>query len=125
MPAILGHLTLSVTDVQRSRAFYRELLDAEELFSGEDRIGPFSVMATPTLRLGLRAHAGGGGHFDPRRTGLDHLGFHIAADDLDPWRRRLVEVGASPPEVVVDEWGTHLTAHDPDGIPIEFFAPGA
>ena len=124
MPAILGHLTLSVTDVARSRAFYLTLLDAEELFSGEDEIGPFSVMATPSLRLGLRAHVGGGGRFDPRRTGLDHVGFHVAPDELDHWRRRLIEVDASTPDVVVDEWGTHLTAHDPDGIPIEFFAPG-
>lgn len=123
MSAILGHLTLSVTDVARSRAFYTGLLGAVELFSGEDEIGPFSVLATPTLRLGLRAHAGRLAGFDPRNTGLDHLAFHVEADELDGWRERMVEAGASPPDVVTDSWGIHLTARDPDGIAIEFFAP--
>ncbi|WP_187352059.1 VOC family protein [Allosaccharopolyspora coralli] len=105
MSAILGHLTLSVTDVARSRVFYTRLLGAEELFSGEDEIGRFSVLATPRLRLGLRAHAGGLDRFDPRNVGLDHLAFHVAADELDGWRERLVEAGASPPNSVTDTWG--------------------
>jgi catechol-2,3-dioxygenase len=79
------------------------------------------------LVISLTAHEGTpGGRFDERRVGLDHLS--IACEDraeVEAWERHLNELGVEHGELVDAGYGHVLTSRDPDGIPVEFFAPAA
>lgn len=121
----VGHVALTVTDVERSTEFYNRLFDTETLFSGEDATGPLTVCASSVAMFGLRSHPGSvqDDRFDPARVGLDHLGFHVAdRQQLEAWQARLDEQGISHSGIVEDEFGLHLNAKDPDNIALEFFA---
>src|SRR3954447_24026579 len=90
------HLRLTVTDVDRSRAFYTQVLGFDVALEGPPEDDPDGVVAD-TLQggvvltnagvlIGLRpvdaTHAGD--RFDPFRVGLDHLSFAVdSRADLD------------------------------------------
>lgn len=142
-PLSLGtphHIRLTVTDVERSRAFYTGILGFEVAVDeappeGED----FHEEITETLQggvvltnagvlIGLRpvdaAHAGD--RFDPFRVGLDHLSFNLET-------RAALEAAAG----LLDEHGVEhgpvrdlaplglcfLAFFDPDGMALELTAP--
>jgi uncharacterized glyoxalase superfamily protein PhnB len=44
-------------------------------------------------------------------------------DELQAWRRRLVEQGIEHSEVLHEFYGSGLAFRDPDGIALEFFSP--
>lgn len=121
----IGHLTLTVTDVERSAGFYTRLFGGRLLHAGEDAVGPFAVVAGPSLRIGFRRHrtTEPGDCFRPARVGLDHIGIDVGgAEQLRGWLSRLDELGVPHSGIVEDPWGLHLNAVDPDGIALEFFA---
>jgi glyoxylase I family protein len=120
----VGHIALTVTDVQRSADFYSRLFDAETLFSGEDDVGPLTICASPAVMFGFRMHksTGAADRFDPARVGLDHFGIHVAdREQLEAWQARLNEQGVMNSGIVEDQYGLHLNAKDPDNIALEFF----
>ena len=58
-------------------------------------------------------------------TGVQHLAFAIAADDLDRWRRHLQALGLPvESEVTWPRGGTSLYLRDPDGHSLELLTPG-
>src|SRR5918911_109189 len=83
------HVRLTVTDVERSRAFYTQVLgfgvaldgppedDADGIVA--DTLQGGVVLVNAGVMIGLRpvdaAHAGD--RFDPFRVGLDHLSFSV------------------------------------------------
>ena len=80
MPSITGisHVDLSVTDLERSDAWYRELFGAVPLFGGRnDDHGldvRYIVEPNSMVIIGLEQHdANEGSAFDECRVGLDHL----------------------------------------------------
>ena len=78
------------------------------------------------LVISLTAHddTTGDDRFEERRVGLDHLS--IACEDrgeVEGWERRLTELGVEHGDLVDAGYGHVLTSRDPDGIPVEFFAP--
>src|SRR6266511_2065037 len=96
VPLSLGpvhHLRLTVTDVERSRAFYTELLGFQVAMDApppagdpyhdltEDILQDGIVMANGDLLVGLRPVDAerSGDRFDPFRCGLDHLSFRVPA----------------------------------------------
>ena len=129
VPTITGvsHVDLTVTDLDRSEAFYTELLGAVPLLQGANETHGTTVRyvlhADSFLIIGLVRHdAPIDEPFDPRRVGLDHLAFNVAdRTGLDEWKARLVELGVVHSEIHEEEMWDVLAARDPDGIQIEFF----
>ena len=97
----VAHVSLTVTDLERSRRWYTELLGWEEMMAGESGSVIFAVGVLPGGQLlALRQHANGtGDKFDPRRTGLDHLSLDVgSADQLSHWERRLSTLASATPQ---------------------------
>jgi glyoxylase I family protein len=132
VPRVIGvhHLSLSVTDLERSVAFYRDVLGFERV---ADLTGPGFLRARlrhagTEFMLTLTAHEEGrGGRFDPRRPGLDHVAFWLPSpEDVDAFAVRLDERGIERSAVRVhgDPPGDSvvLPFRDPDGVQLEVFA---
>jgi glyoxylase I family protein len=121
----VAHVSLTVTDLERSKRWYAELLGWEEMMAGESGGVSFGVGMLPGGQLlALRQHADGtGDEFDPRRTGLDHLSLDVgSADQLSDWERRFVDLGVSYTPTQDMPYGHVLNFKDPDGIALELFA---
>ena len=79
------HITLTVTDVQRSREFYTTVLN----FQPVGEVGPRILFSNGSMGLVIGpapdpAHALSGDRFDENRVGLDHLSLSVSSRaDLD------------------------------------------
>jgi glyoxylase I family protein len=131
MPTITGahHLALTVTDVERSAAWYRDLLGLVSVFDGSDETVTFRVLAHPDSGwvMGVRQYTGGSrDSFDEYRTGLDHLAFGVSSrEELDDWQQELERRGISFTPAVETPIGTVVVFRDPDNIQLEFWLPMA
>ena len=119
-----GHLTLTVTDLERSADFYNRVLGSQTVMASEDQLGPFIVCMGPGFMVGLRKweETLSGDSFEFSRVGLDHMGVHVETrEELEKWVAHLAENGVDSSGIVESPFGLHLHAKDPDGIAIEFF----
>ncbi len=129
MPSITGisHVDLSVTDIEASHAWYRELLGAVPLLGGRNDAHSLDVryLMEPSsgVVIGLEQHdANPGTPFDEKRVGLDHLAFNVGSrEELDGWRARLDELGISHSGITEEEPWDVLVFRDPDNIQLELF----
>jgi glyoxylase I family protein len=133
----IHHLRLTVTDIERSRRFYTELLGfnvaAEAPASGDPKSDPSYpvlwggvVMARGNYLLGLRPVAAKGDTFDEDRVGLDHLSFSVESRAaLDEAIRLLDERHVPRGEVrELTSFGICvLPFRDPDNIQLELTSP--
>jgi glyoxylase I family protein len=136
------HLRVSVTDVDRSKAFYTGVLGFEVAVDGPPPAGDDSheeivdslqggvILVHQGVFFGLRPvdadRAAAGDCFDPLRVGLDHLSFGVPARaDLDRAVELLDEQGvAHGPIRELKALGlSFLAFFDPDGIALELSAP--
>jgi glyoxylase I family protein len=119
------HVALTVSDLPRSVAWYKDLFDAQTIFSGPDDVSEVEILMLPGERmLALRHHSDTdpSDRFNYRRVGLDHLALHCDnSQELDSWRQRLEEKGVQYSEVQESPFGYHLNLKDPDGIALELF----
>ena len=127
----LAHVAVTVTDLERSTAWYRALFGAEPVLDEDETISGFHhtvfVLAGGQL-FGLHTHPSGPSEqpFDERSTGLDHVAFSCAdRAELESWIIRLGELGVANGGIVDAHYGSGLSFRDPDGIALEFFAPPA
>jgi catechol 2,3-dioxygenase-like lactoylglutathione lyase family enzyme len=123
----ISHLDLSVSDAERSAAWYVETLGLQRLSRGDlgNRI-MIVLRHRPTgLVIGLNQHKEPQADlFDERRPGLDHVGFSVVERaELDAWEARLTELGVthSPVTDSASGSGTALVFRDPDNIQLEFW----
>ena len=136
------HIRLTVTDVERSRGFYTEVLGFQVAVEGpppaddpyhdllaENLQGGVVLMNGPLL-LGLRPadepRATAGDRFDPFRVGLDHLSFSLASRaELEAAAAAFDERGVTRGELTeLPSFGIAvLPFRDPDGIQLELAAP--
>jgi catechol 2,3-dioxygenase-like lactoylglutathione lyase family enzyme len=135
--ADLFHVGLTVADLDRSMAFYRDaagmyvlsVLDLDSEGFGRLTHNPGARLRTALLGLGsfqlqLVEYTAGGGaplDIDHRYPGAPHLSFWVV--DLDSRYERLcryadVSVTSEPVEVV--EGVRSFYVIDPDGVPVEF-----
>jgi glyoxylase I family protein len=135
----IHHLRLTVTDVERSRAFYTSLLGFDVAVESPPDDDPTAaetfkilfggvVMIRGNLLMGLRPMAASGDRFDPDRVGLDHLSFGVAShQDLEQAVRLLDEQGVRHGEITsLPSFGIDvLPFEDPDGVQLELTAPMA
>lgn len=138
----IHHIRLAVTDVQRSVAFYTEVLgfdvavdapppsDDEHHESLVDSLQGGVILMHEGIFIGLRPvdaeRATAGDRFDPLRVGLDHVSFSVPTRaDLDVAMRRLEERGVQhgPIRELVPLGLSFLAFFDPDGIALELTAP--
>ena len=130
MPAIDGahHVAFTVTNVERSSAWYCDLLGFLPVRGGDDADVSFRVLAHPASGwvLGLRQyHARAGGDFDEFRTGLDHFAFGVAdRAGLEAWEAELRRRGDITFTPIVDTpTGSVIVFRDPDGVQLELWLP--
>lgn len=123
----IAHVTLTVSDLDRSVAWYERLFDAAML--RDESPGPFR---RAVLIIGGQTAVGFHEFPDPaddlpfneRRVGLDHLAFACGSrGELVVWEARLNEFGIVNGGVVDAPYGSALSFRDPDNIALEFFAP--
>ncbi|NNH73221.1 VOC family protein [Nocardia uniformis] len=134
----IHHIRLTVTDIERSCAFYRDVLGfaiaAESSSSPDDpqvRNDPAQlyggvVFQTNGMLFGLRPVAAADDHFDSERVGLDHLSFTVSsADELSAAAARLDDADIEHGEITtLEQFGiVILSFSDPDGIHLELTAP--
>jgi len=123
----IAHVTLTVSDLERSVQWYERLFDVK-LFVDESP-GPFRravlLVGGQTL-VGLHQFPDPSDTdpFDERRIGLDHLAFACSSrSDLEAWVVRLEELGVVNGGIVDADYGSALSFRDPDHIALEFFVP--
>jgi glyoxylase I family protein len=128
MPELLTivHVSLTVSDLDRSVPWYERVFDAKLVL--DDESGPFRravlVVAGKAL-VGLQEFPDPADNlpFNERRVGLDHLAFACSSRrELEAWKARLDELGVVNGGVVDAGYGSVLSFRDPDNIALEFFA---
>ena len=128
MPRILRyhHLSLSVTDLDRSTAWYQDVLGLELTAEVEGAVFRRRRFRAPGegITLTLTRHDGAGERFDERRTGMDHVSMEVGApEDLEALRARFEELGVDHSDVRrMSSGAAMITFRDPDNIQLEVFA---
>jgi glyoxylase I family protein len=138
----IHHVRMAVTDVERSTAFYTEVLgfevavaeppptDDEHYDAIVDSLQGGVILLHQGMFFGLRPvdqeRVSAADRFDPFRVGLDHLSFQVPARaDLDAAVQLLDERGVEhgPIRELVPFGLCFLAFFDPDGIALELTAP--
>ena len=128
-----AHIRLTVTDIERSRAFYDDLFglpvavevpaDADD--ATREQLG--FLFGGVIYRLGdslFGLRPGGKDSFDEDRVGLDHVSFAVdSRAELDSAVALLDERGVRHDGLKDIGAGFILEFRDPDNIALELFAP--
>ena len=129
-PAIdgLGHIDLTVTDAERSVAWWTEVMGFRLLAEwGRPGFGGWTMAHPSGLVVTLLVHdEGDGAAFDERRVGLDHLALHVRDyGTLEEWAAHLDARGVLH-SGIQDAHGTTggplIVLRDPDNIQLELTA---
>lgn len=123
----IGHVAVTVTDLDRSREWYTRLFGSEPALD-EDAGGFYHVVYAlgGGALFGLHTHSKDNDQpdFSEFRTGLDHVAFGVGSRaDLESWEKRLDELGLAHGGIKDAPYGSGLSFRDPDNLPLEFFAP--
>ena len=124
----LTHVALTVRDLAVSVPWYEALLDAEPVLDEDtdpDMHHTVYLLGNGTL-IGLHQHETPAPDetFSEFRIGLDHVAFGVAnRQELLAWAGRLDELGIEHDAITDATYGSGVSFRDPDGIPLEFFAP--
>jgi glyoxylase I family protein len=132
MPDVSGihHVSVTVTDIERSVPWYSELLGLTKLMeeSHPDGTGYAVVLGKPdwSMCVGLHTHpTNERERFSESRTGLDHIGFMVSGRaELDAWDSKLTELGVEHSPVNDQGGYAVLVFRDPDNIQLEFMSMG-
>jgi glutathione S-transferase fosA5 len=109
----LNHLTLAVTDIERSLAFYRDILGCTVRATWAD--GAYLEAGSLWLCLSLDDKARSSPHAD-----YTHMAFSVAAEDFAPLSERLIAECVIWKEYVSEGGSTYFL--DPDGHKLEIHA---
>lgn len=130
MPTISGinHVSITVTNIERSEPWYTEVLGLTKLMKEEhpNNEGYAIVLGKPdwSMAVGLHVHpTNGRERFQESRTGLDHVGFLVAdRAELRAWETRLTELGVEHSPLNDKGGYAVLVFRDPDNVQLEFIA---
>jgi catechol 2,3-dioxygenase-like lactoylglutathione lyase family enzyme len=121
----IAHVQLTVTDMARSKPFYRrifELLEMMVLVDSDDYF--YGIGSRTGLAISPAAPGRVGETFDQRRAGLHHLCLRARArEDVDRFHALMQDLGATivhPPQEDGYAPGYYsVLVEDPDGIRLE------
>jgi glyoxylase I family protein len=117
----LHHIALTVSDLDRSAAWYHEVFGLVEQFREDSATRKAIVFSLPSgsASVGLVEHVGSGGaqHFDPTIIGLDHFAFSVRShDEMRQWAAHLDALHIRHSGPIAIPPGEILNFNDPDGI---------
>jgi glyoxylase I family protein len=134
-----SHVRLTVTDIDRSKAFYDRVFGWPVAADMSTKAGDPGVRDSPDhlyggcvyltpagLLFGLRPVAAGGQRFDSEHTGLDHVSFQVESRDALVRALEALEADGIPHGEINDLSGfgiAILSFSDPDGVHLELTAP--
>ena len=129
----IGHVRLTVTDIERSRQFYESVFGWPVLIEAPESADAATQAAMSFLFGGVIYDLGGtlvglrpvaSDRFHEDRCGLDHLAFRVASKaELDNAAKHLDDVGVDH-EPIKDIGPSYiLEFRDPDNIALELTAP--
>jgi len=115
----LEHVNLTVSDIERSIRFYRDLFGFKTRWQGHSAAGqPAAHVGDERCYVALfQAERSGRMVVDMSAVGMNHFGFVV--DDLDASREKLLGLGITPHHEADYEPGRRLYFFDPDGIEVE------
>lgn len=125
----IHHIALTVTDIERARNFYTQVLGFQLLME----LGPKTILGNNTTLLALnlaydQAQTPANDRFTENRAGLDHVSFAVASRaDLETALQTFDQHGVSHGEI--NDLGHAglpiyvLAFRDPDNIQLELTAP--
>ncbi len=120
------HLALTVTDLDRSVAWYTRLFGSDPVAIADEKVYRFAAWLQPSFAVHAFATPGDVDTFSEFRPGLDHVAFTCAdRAAIESWSGRLDDLGIAHGEIVDAWYGSGLAFRDPDNIALEFFAPPA
>jgi lactoylglutathione lyase len=116
----ISELVLEVSDLEASRAFYRDRLGFEETLYGEGREGRYWYLIGKSARLGLwtpqtgLAGGRGGAHV--------HFALDVTERQIDELLKRFTQRGIEVEGPVQLGPGRAIYVTDPDGNVVEFWS---
>jgi catechol 2,3-dioxygenase-like lactoylglutathione lyase family enzyme len=123
----LAHVAVTVSDLDRSREWYRKLFGSDPVLDEDAGSFYHVVFALDGGALfGLHTHPTPNEQpeFSEYRSGLDHVAFGVGSRaDLESWEERLNDMGITNGGIVDAPYGSGLSFRDPDNIALELFAP--
>jgi glyoxylase I family protein len=121
----IHHVALTVSDAERSAAWYRALLGLSEIMRHDEDELSMRVLASETVMIGVRQYRSVFAEvFDEFRTGLDHIAFAVGSrDDLEAWQARLSDRNIPFTPIADAPIGSVIVVRDPDNIQLEFWLP--
>ncbi len=120
MEVQLDHVAVYVSDLERSKAFYAEVLGLEDAYPGQWGGAP-TIMMAPGSRTGVAifpAEIGDDGRTNRGPGAIDHVAFRTGRGEQDGLRVRLDALGIA---YEVKEFGIchSVFVRDPDGVVVE------
>jgi glyoxylase I family protein len=134
LPVRAHHVVITVSDIDRSREWYRELLGVDPVIDGPveplpgHHRGYYHVVfaLSDGVFFGLHLHEAtrNDDSFNEFRPGLDHVAFAAEGkSEIEAWVQRLSELGIEHSGIVEDQYGLNLSFRDPDNIALEVWSP--
>ncbi len=111
----IGHVHLQVSDLERTHAFYVDVLGLDLMAEFPGQAGFFSSGGYHHHIGGNTWHSRHGSAAPKNHAGLERIVFNVSADELEKARLRLTETGHP-----VTGDGNELIVADPDGIELRF-----
>ncbi len=115
----LEHVNLTVTDIERSIAFYSRLFGFSVRWQGKSSAGLPNAHVGDERSYVALLEVKEAGRFEAKfgDPGMNHFGFVV--DDYDAFKQRLSEMGVTINDEADYEPGRRIYFNDPDGFEIE------
>jgi glyoxylase I family protein len=121
----VSHISFSARDKDACAEWFGRVLGFTRLdeTGGEGWRAVLLIHPASATIMEFQQHdANQGEGFDPRRTGLDHIGLKVASREvLVQWEEHFAKLGVDHTPIVDREYGSVLTFRDPDERQFEMF----